>query len=138
MTEVTDEFLEFNDRELLEVADEFGVELNPNSARAEVLMAFDEFGVTREVYDTMHPKVELVEETVETTTPVLKTRTDAPVGERVVLKMTRKNARYEIRGAVFTRENPYALVAESDVDYIIDVVGGFEVARPSEVAKYYA
>jgi hypothetical protein len=54
------------------------------------------------------------------------------------LKMTRKNPTFEVRGVKFTRENPFALVKEEDVDYLIEVVGGFEVARRSEVERYYA
>jgi hypothetical protein len=140
-TVTTDEvsgFAALTREELLAIAEEFAVEVNPHEDKAVIISTLDEYGVTYEFYKSMHPDPsdeEVLEPAVVTTT---QTAAKTPAGEKVLLKMNRKNATFEIRGAKFTRENPFALVNESDVDYILDVVGGFEIARLSEVQKYYA
>lgn len=56
----------------------------------------------------------------------------------VLLKMERENPRYEVRGHKFTRDNPFALVKESDADYILQNVEGFKVASPREAKEFYS
>lgn len=58
--------------------------------------------------------------------------------DRTLLKMTRNNPVYEIRGYRFTRQMPYVFVKTSDVDFLIEVEGGFTVAKPSEVESFFS
>lgn len=57
--------------------------------------------------------------------------------EKTLLKMTRNNPVYEVRGYRFTRNMPYVYVNNADVDFLIEVEGGFAVAKPSEVEKFF-
>ncbi len=57
--------------------------------------------------------------------------------EKTLLKMTRNNPVYEVRGYRFTRNMPYVYVNNVDVDFLIEVEGGFTVAKPSEVEKFF-
>lgn len=57
--------------------------------------------------------------------------------EKTLLKMTRNNPVYETRGYRFTRNMPYVYVNNADVDFLIEVEGGFAVAKPSEVEKFF-
>jgi hypothetical protein len=54
-----------------------------------------------------------------------------------LLKMTRNNPVYEVRGYRFEREHPYVLVKDEDVDFLIEIEGGFTVAKKSEVESFY-
>lgn len=57
--------------------------------------------------------------------------------EYVLIKMERRNPRYETHGKVFTKEHPYAAVPEPVAAKIIKEVKGFRPALPSEVKEYY-
>lgn len=65
-----------------------------------------------------------------------KSKTVIP-DDRTLLKMTRNNPVYEVRGYRFTRQMPYVFVKNADVDFLIEVEGGFTVAKPSEVEKFF-
>lgn len=58
--------------------------------------------------------------------------------DRTLIKMTRSNPVYEVRGYRFTRQMPYVFVNNADVDFLIEVEGGFSVAKPSEVESFFA
>jgi DNA gyrase/topoisomerase IV subunit A len=68
-------------------------------------------------------------------TPV-KSKTVVP-DDRTLLKMTRNNPVYEVRGYRFTRQMPYVFVKTEDVDFLIEVEGGFAVAKPTEVEAFF-
>jgi len=52
--------------------------------------------------------------------------------------MTRNNPVYEVRGYRFDRDRaPFVMVKDADVDFLIEIEGGFQVAKPSEVEKFY-
>jgi len=55
----------------------------------------------------------------------------------VLVRMTRSNYTYEVRGYKFTREHPFGLVTEEDADYLVEVEGGFQMATPSEARSFY-
>lgn len=60
------------------------------------------------------------------------------VGEdKTLIKMTRNNPVYEVRGYRFTRNMPYVFVKNADIDYLIEIEGGFAVAKPSEVESFF-
>jgi hypothetical protein len=66
-----------------------------------------------------------------------KSKTVVP-NDRTLLKMTRNNPVYEVRGYRFTRQMPYVFVKNEDVDFLIEVEGGFTVAKPSEVEEFFS
>lgn len=72
-----------------------------------------------------------------TKTAETKSKTVVP-DDRTLLKMTRNNPVYEVRGYRFTRQMPYVFVKNEDVDFLIEVEGGFTVAKPSEVESFFA
>ena len=55
-----------------------------------------------------------------------------------LVKKTRNNPVYEVRTYRFTDQHPYVLVKEEDVDFLIEVEGGFALAKASEVMDFYA
>lgn len=57
--------------------------------------------------------------------------------DRTLIKMTRNNPVYEVAGYRFERTHPFVLVKDEDVDFLIEVEGGFTVAKKSEVEAYY-
>jgi len=57
--------------------------------------------------------------------------------DRSLIKMTRNNPVYEVRGYRFTREMPYVFVDAADVDFLVEIEGGFAVAKPSEVESFF-
>lgn len=139
-------FEDFTNAELKAIAEEFAVELpsrQPN--KKQLVEALDKDGVTFELYRSLHPAnpsepapVELaaiddapVE--VETPDPVEEAEED----NLVVLRMTRKNHTYQIRGYQFTQQHPYALVTEEDADYLIEEDGGFQMATPKQLREFY-
>jgi hypothetical protein len=71
-----------------------------------------------------------------TKTAEAKSKTVVP-DDRTLLKMTRNNPVYEVRGYRFTRQMPYVFVKNEDVDFLIEVEGGFTVAKPSEVETFF-
>lgn len=62
---------------------------------------------------------------------------EAPADDLVLIRMTRHNYSYEVRGYKFTREHPFGLVTEEDADYLVEVEGGFQMATPSEARSFY-
>jgi len=58
--------------------------------------------------------------------------------DEVVVKMTRPNMTYEVRGHRFTREHPFVVMTEDQAQEIFDLDGsGFRLATPREVQEYY-
>lgn len=76
---------------------------------------------------------------------VVAKKTAAPTKSKTVvtddhtlIKMTRNNPIYEVRGYRFVRDSaPFVMVKNEDVDFLIEVEGGFTVAKPSEVESFY-
>lgn len=127
---------------LLEIADNFGVEVDARRKEETIIAEILDAGVTWEMYEASLAAAEAqaeVELDPEPEAPVaapkvpeFKTRIN-----EYLLKMERANPRYEIRGYKFTREHPYAAVAEGDVNWIMANVEGFRIATPSEVQEFY-
>lgn len=62
---------------------------------------------------------------------------DEPEQPRHLVKMTRKNFSFRARGYKFTREHPYALVKEEDVEHFVNERKGFALATPEEARRFY-
>jgi hypothetical protein len=124
--------------ELLAYAEEFGVEVKSAMTKAAIIAEFDNDGVDVALIKGLHP--EQVEEDVEEDAPVEieEEADDDDDADLVLIKMTRLNASYEVRGYKFNREHPFALVKENDADYLIEVEGGFAMASPKEARAFYS
>lgn len=56
----------------------------------------------------------------------------------ILIKMTRKNYRFDVLGITFTKEHPYAAVDKSKAQRILREYKGFVIALPDEVEEYYS
>lgn len=148
--------------------EDFAVPIEPTDNKKSVLAAFIESGVHWADYVAQHPEVkpapvEVVEQTVTThierevepsrghvitsesmnvaaqpVVPVTAAPVTADGAQPWLIKMTRENVRFDVRGYTFTQEHPYALVAPQDVSYILEKEDGFRQAYPSELQDFYA
>lgn len=161
---MSDETLEdlFLKKDLVKYAEHFGVEFSKTDNKSTIAEAMGNDGIDLELIKTTFPQdfedaeedefeqVDAKDTNTITSDQFLETD-DEPKSEQVkrsrkpvvrdddllLMKMTRSNIYYEIRGYKFTREAPYALVKEDDVDYLIEVEGGFQLATPREVREFY-
>lgn len=130
--------------ELVAVGEMFGTDIHPNTAKPKMISMLGDDGVTVQMYLDAVAKTETPDEDE----PVELTKfDDAPLDddpeepevdedEAYIVKMTRKNKTYQVRGYEFTQDHPYALVREDDADYLIET-GGFRIAGPKEIKEYY-
>lgn len=119
--------------DLLTIADEYGVDVKPSDTKAVIIGALNEDGVKWD-------DVAKVDKTVAEQDAVLKEEkaVEKAKGPKQLLKMLRANGTYEIRGYVFKREHPFALVAEDDAEYIVENdPSGFRYATPKEAQAFY-
>ena len=118
--------------ELREIAEAFAVDLDGVSKKADILARLEEEGVTDEVLGEFE-EVEQVDES-----PVAPTK-KAPEGPQVLVKMTKSNPTYEIRGHRFTTAHPFVAMSEEDAQDLFDLEPrGFAIATPNEVKEYYS
>ena len=129
------DFSELKKAELLAAADVFGVEVAPTATKPLIIAALNEDGVTTEMYQEAFKSAEDEEAPVVTVT---KPAPEQPKGSTVLLKMTRANGTYEIRGYRFTRENPYLPVDEDSANYILENITGFKIASPRDAQEFYS
>ncbi len=118
-------------KELREVGEYFGVELEGLKTKNEVISVLTEEGISYEMYSKF-----LGAEKAEVDVPAPKANKKA--GDNAVLvRMDRENPAYEINGYKFTREHPYIAMSQEDADFIFDTQIGFRMATPREVQEYY-
>lgn len=131
-------FESLNKKELRAVAEEFGVDIDEGAKKHEIITALQTDGVTWEMYKTAFPddkpEVEEVQASVQEAAPVKTAKSN----DQVLMKMTRANPTYEIRGHKFTRKHPFALVSSEDANYIIENIDGFRIASPREAEEFYS
>ncbi len=119
-------------KELREVGDYFGVELEGLKTKNEVISVLSEEGITYEMYSKF-----LGAEKAEVDLPVKKTNKKPAAESAVLVRMERGNPAYEINGYKFTREHPYVVMSEEDAEFIFETQEGFRMATPREVQEYY-
>lgn len=130
-------FETFKVADLRQLADDYAVDIDPKDSKATILAKLAENGVTWEYHqNNIGESVEVepapAEEVASFDSPV---ETDDE--QDVLLRMTRANSTFQVRGATFTQKNPYAVVKESDADFIMDTYEGFRIASPKEVREFY-
>lgn len=122
--------------DLLKLADDFGTDVKPSDTKAVIIAALNEDGVTWE-------QAAALDKTVAEADVILKAekkiedeeaKANAP---KALLRMSRANPTYEVRGYRFTKDHPFGLVTEEDAEFIVDNVEGFRYATPKEAQAYY-
>ena len=142
-------FQSLNKDVLQQVADEFAVEwTNENPTKNQMLKDLDEEGITWAMYKQAFPdpedEPEVEDEPVdedddpneEDTSQASKKFSAKP--KEVLVKMTRANPTYEVRGYFFTKTHPFLPVSPDDADFLVDTLGGFKIASPREVEEFYS
>lgn len=81
---------------------------------------------TETVEAVVVPRV-IVKEEIQVNTP-----------DKYLIKMTRKNPLYQVRGYTFTQKNPYNLVNADDANFILSKEDGFAMATPAELQEFYS
>lgn len=129
--------------ELRGVAEQFAVDI-PDKVKSKpaIIKAIEDDGVTYQMYKSMLvPAAEEEPDLAETNESELD---DGPYERQLddedpttVIKMTRKNNSYEVRGYRFTRQHPYAVVSDDDAEYLIEFGGGFRPASKKEILEFY-
>ena len=121
--------------ELKSVAETFAVDYESAKNKADLVALLAEEGVSYEMYQKF-----IDAEKVDQEPRPNKSGTTGPdkSGNQVLVKMERRNPRYDIRGFTFTRENPFIVMSEKDAQDIFDSQSGFRLATPKEAQEFYS
>jgi hypothetical protein len=120
--------------ELRQIADNFAVDIDPKDNKSVIVSKMVDHGVTWDYYQKAIGAEEIAD---AAETPTFDDPAESDVEEKVLLKMTRANGTFEVRGTKFTKANPYAIVNERDADFILEHYEGFSIASPKEVRAFY-
>lgn len=120
--------------ELRQIADNFAVDIDPKDNKSVIVSKMVDHGVTWDYYQKAIGAEEIAD---AAETPAFDDPAESDVEEKVLLKMTRANGTFEVRGTKFTKANPYAIVNERDADFILEHYEGFSIASPKEVRAFY-
>lgn len=140
MPEPINDFNSLTHDGLNEVAKAFGVDFEAGANKNAKLSELAENGVTVKMWNEIRGAEELEESNEAEDTHETAPAAPAPAPQednKVLIKMTRFNNTYHIRGYQFSRQHPFALVTEDDADYLCRVDGGFSMATPGEAKEYY-
>lgn len=123
--------------ELKKIAEDFGVDLEDNKNKNDIIAALAEEGVTWEVYQKTIVDIEEAVEEVDTAVlPKQDLRNGAPENTALV-RMTRANFRYDIKGYTFTKDHPFVAMPIEDAEEIFKIEEGFRLATHTEVQDFY-
>ena len=139
---------------LRQVAEDFAVDVEDDATKDQIIAALAADGVTWDMYKKAFPDEEDQDDAKPKTTDDVDDEDDEDDDEAdskedarkqykkksslVLLKMTRSNGTYEVRGHRFTRDHPYLPVSEDDANFILDNIEGFKIATPREAEEYYS
>lgn len=123
--------------ELKKIAEDFAVETDGLKNKADIIAALAEEGVTWAVYQKTIKDIEdSVEEEGYEVLPKFDPSKEQDV-DKVLVRMTRDNFRYDIMGYTFTKDHPFVAMSEEKAQEIFDREEGFRLATPKEVQEYY-
>ena len=124
-------------KELKQIADDFGVDIEELKNKQEILAALAEEGVTWEVYQkTVKAIEETAEEDMIEVLPKFDPKAEQPENT-VLVRMTRANFRYDTMGYTFTREHPFVAMRSEEAERIFNEEEGFRLATATEVQDFY-
>lgn len=121
--------------ELKQIAQDFGVDVEDLKNKKDIVAALAEEGVTWSVYQKTTQDIEDNTEEIEVLPKLDKNKLNDK--DKVLVKMTRANFRYDIMGHTFTKDHPYVAMSEEDAQAIFDKEEGFVMATPKEVQEFY-
>ena len=121
--------------ELKKIAEDFGVDLDSQKNKADIIAALAEEGVTWAVYEKATKDIEDNTEEIEI---LPKFNPKAQAEGTILVRMTRDNFRYDIEGMTFTKEHPFVALTKEKAQQIFDKEEGFRLATPAEVQEYYS
>jgi hypothetical protein len=132
---------QLNNDVLRQVAEHFGVDLEPKDTKKVIIGKLVEDGVSWDMYKEAFPDIEDIPDEPQPDAPV-EEKKEEPVTVRpkptVLLKMERQNPRFEVRGYSFSKDHPFLPVTEEDANYIITNIEGFRIAMPKEAEEFYS
>jgi hypothetical protein len=129
---------------LIQVAEDFAVELpfekdDDKLTKNVIVKALDDDGITWKMYKEAFPDPEDQEEVVKDDEPQTEAAAEFKAApQKVLVKMSRPNGTFEIRGYKFTKDHPFLPVDADDADYLVNNQEGFGIATPREVEEYYS
>lgn len=141
-------FQQLNKDVLSQVGEEFAVDwTKEDPTKAQMIKDLEEEGVTWAMYKAAFPDPEDEPEVVadeddsddelDPDEPAASKKfSRAP--KQVLVKMTRQNGTYQVRGYNFTKTHPFLPVSAEDADFLVEVVGGFKIAGPREIEEFYS
>ena len=121
-------------KELKEIAEQFAVDLPEKATKQQIILLLQEEGVD---YDTYAKFAEVEKEEIDLGPEPNPRKIDYKNQPVVLVKMVRENLSYQWGNYVFTRENPYMPMAESDALALFNNLPGFVLATPAEVQEFY-
>ena len=122
--------------ELKKIAEDFAVDTDDLKNKKDVIAALTEEGVTWAVYEKTIKDLEDAEELEEEVLPKSESKKLDP-DDTVLVRMTRANFRYDIKGHTFTKDHPFVAMTKDDAQLIFDKEDGFRLATPNEVQEFY-
>jgi hypothetical protein len=122
--------------ELKQIAEDFAVDTENLKNKKDVIAALAEEGVTWAVYEKTIKDLEDAEELEEEVLPKSESKKLDPE-DTVLVRMTRANFRYDIKGHTFTKDHPFVAMTKDDAQSIFDKEDGFRLATPKEVQEFY-
>lgn len=147
-------------KELLRLAEEDfkddleskGLDVKSSDNKTEIVEKFEQAGVTWDDYEALFPEdpePEKTDNVIRVPKPedeVLPNRRRSnkkaeaaeAADDLVLVKMERRNPYFEVKGYTFTSRNPFQLVKEDDVDFLVTQMDGFRMATPKEVKEFYS
>lgn len=129
--------------ELKKIAEEFAVDTPAKITKTALINLLHEDGVTYEIYahfDKIGKENEERQQEEEQMQAQFYINQPAAVqaqDQRVLVKMERSNASYQIGRYTFTQDHPFVAMPIWDAQYIFDTQNGFRLANPAEVQNYY-
>lgn len=121
--------------ELKKIAEDFAVDTDDLKNKKDVIAALAEEGVTWAVYEKTIKDLEDVEDEEDVLVKAESKKIDPD--DTVLVRMTRANFRYDIKGHTFTKDHPFVAMTKDDAQSIFDREDGFRLATPKEVQEFY-
>ena len=122
--------------ELKQIAEDLAVDIKDLGGKKDIIAALAEEGVTWAIYKKAKG-IEEEEAEMNAALPKAETKT-VNKEDMVLVKMTRSNFSYEIRGHRFTKEHPFVAMDKDTAQAIFDKEEGFVLATPKEVQEFYS
>lgn len=137
-------------KELIDLAEELGgvEDLDMRMTQQTMLKKLAEAGYDEAAHQRKHAPQGVVtteqaaplpqENTVEVAAKEEEQVSQLKPAEKILLKMTRENFSYEVRGYRFSKDHPFVAVNAEDADWLIENEDGFRPASPKEAREFYS